>query len=261
MYISKFCDITGKESIVTDSITEEHLASIQMAILKIQEFLNETDHYIIVSENAKDFINSLKEATCNSETLFIQINRAFSNYLNAFYTWGCFHNHKKSWHYFNQYHGFRDYYQAQNMTYSLANQLRHYTTHNGFAIYKIKCDVLNEKAFYQIAPTFFDVVCESDKVNKKTKQYISSLKSTGIDAYQFTVEFLEMFREFQSKIWEEPFIEIQKEVELLLNIVAPNTPDCYNTYIINPDDNSFFLNVGRFLELYEKRRRLLKVGK
>ena len=42
-----------------------------------------------------------------------------------------------------------------------------------------------------------------------------------------------MFREFQGKIWEGPFIEIQKEVELLLNIVAPNTPDCYNTYIIN----------------------------
>lgn len=258
MYISKFYDINGKEFIVTSSITEDHLTSIQNAIFFLQQFLNETDHYITVFQDAKDFMNSLQKPPCNSDTLFIQINRKFSNYLNAFYTWECFHNHKNSWYFYIQYQEFKNLYQAKNTTYGLANQLRHYTTHNGFAISEIKYDVLNEKAYYMITPNFFDFLRKGSTANQTIKQYIYGLQPKGIDARQFTMDFFAMFNEFQNKIWESASSQIQKELKTVLCVVAPTAPDCYNTYIVNSDDKSFHLNIGQILEWYTKRIQLLK---
>lgn len=260
MYISKFYDKNGTEFIVLSSITEDQFGSVQNAVFRLRQFLNETDHYITVFENAKDFIESLKEKDGNSETMFIRINRCFSNYLNSFYTWGCFHNHQSSWCFTEQYKSICTVYQEQNIVYGLAKHLRNYTTHNGFAIYKFIFEVFNEKAYYMITPHFFEYAEEKGKANKKVKKYLAGVQAQGIDAYQFTIDFLAMFQELQTKIWKEAFGEIQKEVNVLLNVAAPTPPDCYNSYIVKSDDESFCLHIGRILELYTKRMQLLQIA-
>ena len=54
--MSKYCDMKGTEHIVSDKITEDNLKAIQEAYTYIQNFLNETDHYVMVLENIWNFI-------------------------------------------------------------------------------------------------------------------------------------------------------------------------------------------------------------
>ena len=98
--MSKYYDMKGTEHIVSDKITEDNLKAIQEAYTYIQNFLNETDHYIMVLENIWNFIaciQSLEKSKYEEETKFIQMNRHFMNYLNAFYSWKCFHGHESSY--------------------------------------------------------------------------------------------------------------------------------------------------------------------
>lgn len=256
MYISKFYGMDGKEYVVSDSINTEQIAEIKEAYSHIYQFLNETDHYITVFQNAQEFIGILNNRNYEEETKFIQINRCFTNYLNAFYTWGCFHNHKDNWYLSEQFSTLKICYRENNLVYRLANSLRHYTTHNGFVITKITYDVLQEKTYYWISSQFYEH--KNTKRNLK-KTYLDEVKACGIDAYSFTLDFVNMFNEMQMEYWKMIKDEICKELEILLKFAATTTPDCYNTYIINSCDDEFHLNIGRILELYSKRMIFLQL--
>lgn len=257
VYTSKFINSDGKEIIVSNAITEKELVSIRDAIIHVRQFLNETDHYITVLKDAEDFLAFLSSKSFKEEdTKFIQINRYFSNYLNAFYTWKCFHHHQNSWYLKDQFKEVCSSYQKNNLIYGIANQLRNYSTHNGFAIDTIQFDVLSKKMYYMVAPQFFEYALE--KSTSTLKQYLNNIRPFGLDAHQFTFEFIGMFKEFQAKIWEDAVAKIQDEIALLLNFVPPNPPDCYNTYIVDYYNEEIYVNIGRILLLYSKRITLLK---
>lgn len=260
VYVSKFVNADGKEIIVSNAITEDKFAAIRSAITHVRQFLNETDHYITVLKDAEDFLSFVNGKSFKEEdTKFIQMNRYFSNYLNAFYTWKCFHHHQNSWYLKDQFEEICFSYQKKSMVYGIANQLRNYSTHNGFAINKLIFDVIAEKMYYMVAPQFFEsVLGKSSKASRKLKQYLGNIWSAGLDARQFTLEFIAMFKEFQAKIWERAATKIQEEITFLLNFVPSNPPDCYNTYIIDTCNEKVYLDIGRILLLYTRRIHLLK---
>lgn len=257
MYISKFCDMQGIEHIVSASITEDQISVIQKAYFYIQNILNEVDHYIAVIENVHDFLNLLKERNDKADK-FVQINRRYTNYLNSFYAWKSFHNHKKNECYYPRYEKLKSDYQKNNLIYGIAGDLRNYTTHNGFAIDKIEFDALNEKMSLWITRDFYIYEKNNPRASKIVIKNLNEIQKEGIEAYKFTANFLEMFGSLQEAIWEELRSETQEKLKIILNVAAKNPPDYYNTYIENPDDDTFYLNIGRILEIYSKRMRFLQ---
>lgn len=259
--MSKYYDMKGTEHIVSDKITEDNLKAIQEAYTYIQNFLNETDHYIMVLENIWNFIaciQSLEKSKYEEETKFIQMNRHFMNYLNAFYSWKCFHGHESSYQHKKEYEDIKEKYQKQNLIYGLADALRNFSTHNGFAISTIEYDVLKEKTAYWITPLFYDDMKKlkpngKSKINSLLKNHITQLQQTGIEAYTFTLAFQKTFIELQQTIWDFTLPEICKKIKVISSVAAPTAPDCYNSYIVSTHDDEFNFGIGRILELYSRR--------
>ena len=250
--------MNGKEQVVYDNISDEQMKLIQQAFYHIQQFLDETDHYLTVLINTQHFLELSQKGSSGEETTFVELNLYFTNYLNAFYTWITFHNHEKNLYYANMCKELKESYQNENLIYGLARDLRNYTTHNGFAINKIVCDVLNERVSYWITQEFYFHAKENSKTSRIVKNNLSGIQSTGIEAVKFTMDFISMFKQLQNDFWKIAWSVIQKEVQVILEIAAPNAPDCYNTYIKDTSDDSFDYPVGRILELYAKRIHFLQ---
>ena len=258
MYISKFYDANGKEQIVSDKISDAQMEYIKQAFHRIQQFLDETDHYLTVLINAQRFLEMSQKGSSEEETTFVELNLYFTNYLNAFDTWVTFHNHEEDLYYANMYNELKESYQKENLVYSLARDLRHYTTHNGFAINEIIFDVLNEKTSYWITPKFYFHAQKNSKTSSMVKNNLSEIQSTGIEAVKFTMDFISMFKKLQNDFWKIAWPAIEEEVQIISEITAPNAPDCYNTCVESPSDTSFHYHVGRILYLYSKRLQFLQ---
>lgn len=258
MYFSEFCDIHGRKQIVFNQISDTQIKLIYQAFHRIQQFLNETDHYLNVLVNAQYFLQLSQKGNSKEEIAFVELNLHFTNYLNAFYTWKCFHNHEESLYYAYIYKNLKKTYQDNNLIYCLASDLRNYTTHNGFAVDKIVFDVLSEQVSYWITTDFYLHAEKSKKTSRTVKNTLSTIHSDGIEAVKFTTDFISMFKQLQKSVWEIAWTEIHKEVEIILKITAPDAPDCYNTYIKNSCDDTFHFHVGRILELYYKRMCFLQ---
>lgn len=216
MYISKFFDAHGRERVVSDKISDSQKDRIVEAKTSIQQFLGETDHYLTVLMTAQGFLDLAQNGNYREKTKFIELNLPFNNYLNAFYSWKCFHNHDHGSCLAEPSKELRKAYQENNTTYCLASTLRNYTTHNGFAIDRIEYDVLHEEISFQIARDFYQYA--EKEGSALLKKSIESFQSSGIEAVAFTKAFILMFKTLHQEIFCKAGAQIENEVKTLMEV-------------------------------------------
>lgn len=243
----------GKKEIYKQ-ISVDELHSVEDNKKLLVDFLNETDYYLLVKRNALDFIDDATKNRCNNNDAFIHLNQYFSNFCNSFYIWKTFHNHCR-WK--KTFGPIKSYYQNNDLTYSMSDALRNYSTHKGFAITKITFDILNESTSYQIPPEKI-IADEETKKYRLAYDYLSKINSDGgvLDALTFANDFETMFEGMQLKFWSSIIPQVKDAYNTLLSYVPSQEPECYNTYILS-DTGDYYLHIGRTIELFRDRSNMI----
>lgn len=255
MYKCVYTGVSSNHIALSSNLTNEEFHETNESIQFLRAILNESDAYIVVSENCKEFLSAASKIGCGQSENFTKINRYFTNYLNSFYMWLTFHNHNKLFE--KAYARLKSKYQNENLTYGLARTLRNYTTHKAFAISKISFDVLNEYTSFMIEPA---LILEDNKVdkNKLAKEHFIHLKESNdcLNAVQFTEDFLDFFDKFQREIWDYLLPDIKKNLHTILSVIPSNAPDCFNMSIFD-EEEKHVLNVGRYMKLFWDRMTIV----
>ena len=145
-----------------DAVT---FSKVSKAVDSIQQMSNEMDFIAVLAYNLKCFYDIKKAKYPDGRTDFTRVNCCFSNYMNSFYTWKCFLNHK--------YDSFQTLHVKQKndcIVYSFGDRLRNYTAHNAFAITKHRYDVINEKEYYIIDT---ELLLQNEEWNKEVKIWLN----------------------------------------------------------------------------------------
>lgn len=216
------------------------LALISEATNRIQQISNEMDFIAVLAYNLKSFYDIKKVKHPCNRIDFTRVNCCFSNYMNSFYTWKCFLNHK--YDRFQLLHGK----QKNNcIVYSFGDRLRNYTAHNAFAITKHIYDGINEKEYYIIAP---EQLIQREEWNQEVKKWLieQTKNDTAIEAYSFASDFYRFCQEIQNELWAEQVQLIHDDLSAIFTILPSGFSNVYNVSILS-DDHTVHNGIGQII--------------
>ena len=244
-YNSEECVIGGLDR-VGNPFDDTIFSRISEAVARIQQMSNEMDFIAVLAYNLKSFYDINKVKYPDGRTDFTRVNCCFSNYMNSFYTWKCFLNHK--------YGNFKSLHGKQKndcIVYSFGDRLRNYTAHNAFAITKYRFDVINEKEYYIIDP---EQLLKNEEWNQEVKRWLNEQvkDDTAIEAYTFASEFYRCCQEIQNELWAEQTQQIHDDLSAFFAILPTGFSNIYNVSILS-EDQTVHIGIGQSIAQFLKK--------
>ena len=221
-------------------------SKISKAVDKIRQMSNEMDFIAVLAYNLKSFYDIIKARCPDGRKDFTRVNCCFSNYMNSFYTWKCFLNHK--------YDSFRSLHRQQKndcIVYSFGDRLRNYTAHNAFAITDYIFDVINEQEYYIIDP---EQLLQKEEWNTEVKRWLKeqAKDDTAIEAYSFVSDFYRVCQEIQNELWAEQAQQIRNDLFTILSILPDGFSNIYNVSI-SSEDQTIHIGIGQIIAQFLKK--------
>lgn len=240
----------GELVVCCNIISQDDFERINEVCHTIFEALTEADYCCMVLDNIADFVT---DCQCNGpgiEKSFIKCNRYFLNWLNAFYAWIEYHER-----YFQpEFKTIKGYFFDQYFEYRLAYHLRKYITHCALPIEVITFDVLKEQVLFQIFPSRL----LKENPHRLTRKDLEAIEKEErqIDAVQFTLDFVEMFKVMQLSLWDLRKTQLEKYLEYMKSFVPQTVPECYTCRLIS-DDGSIDIAIGKTMENFMKKQNYI----
>ena len=238
--------VAGGPDRVGNPFDDAVFSRISEAVDRIQQMSNEMDFIAVLAYNLKCFYDIKKAKSPEGRTDFTRVNCCFSNYMNSFYTWKCFLNHK--YDSFQSLHGKQ---KNDCIVYSFGDRLRNYTAHNAFAITKHRYDVINEKEYYIIDT---ELLLQNEEWNKEVKIWLNeqAKNDTAIEAYMFASEFYQHCQEVQNELWAEQTQKIHDDLSAIFEILPAGFSNVYNVSILS-EDQTVHIGIGQIVAQFLKK--------
>lgn len=232
--------VIGEPDRVGNPFDDTIFSRISEAVDRIQQMSNEMDFISVLAYNLKCFYDIKKAKSPDGRTDFTRVNCCFSNFMNSFYTWKCYLNHK--YDNFQSLHGKQKNY---CIVYSFGDRLRNYTAHNAFAITERRYDVINEKEYYIIDP---EQLLQKEKWNQEVKIWLNEQAKidTAIEAYMFASEFYQRCQEIQNELWAMQTKQIHDDLSTIFAILPTGFSNIYNVSVLS-EDQTVHMGIGQIV--------------
>ena len=240
----------NKDHVYRSNISIEDVKEIERNIETINKLLSVADYYLMVRDNCFDFLNDCHHNGPGNDKTFIRANRLFLNALNSYYVW----QEYSEQHPINPRH--RDIIRKikNRGVLELANRIRHNGVHNNTPITESTYDSIKEHSTFTISINELFTEKEQNGFNKKIKHYLSGIDK--LEATSFIMDFLNEFNSLNKDVWKELEENYLESIRFLQAYVPDNPPDCYNSVILN-DEEDDYINIGRTLELVTIKYKLI----
>ncbi len=226
-------------------ITSDQCEVVKKALYDLGLIAEEIDFFSNVQYNVNSFISLDGKVHTREYGNFVILNSHFSNWLNSFYTWKCFHNHYMN----DSFSQLQKDYRIKEIVYQLADCLRNYTAHTAFAISSIQYNVIDETYRYLINSS--NILDDPNNMNSKVRNWLVSHPS--VDAMRLTHAFWEVFVRLQSEVWQAILPKIEQKKQEIADIITAKT-DRLSSVIFFDEEHNMDFHLAILKHLDEKRR-------
>ena len=246
--------IIDNRTLQEKSISESEAKLILNNMSYLSIIANEIDYYRLVKYNISSFVGLQKSIHTQTYDNFMILNSGLANWLNSYYMWLTFHNHKFKLFFPELISRYRE----EHIVIKLANALRNHETHDSFAITEIRYDVINETTSYYMHTNSIIEKCP-DKANYKKwliNKLISGEIKESIDAIEFTLSFETVLESVQHEIWDLLVDNIVKSYNDCIGIIDFEYSHLYNLSICfsNEGEHDNYPFGQRLFNIQEKIR-------